>query len=87
QRRGGVIILTTPNGNNPYYRNKGKIKEEDLKNWLQGYNYKIYYWNPFPIQIHHLCKYFPIRDFFIGLFKYLMKFRFNSVSFYVEIYL
>ena len=83
---GGVIILTTPNGNNQYYRNKKKIKEEDLKEWLKGYNYKIYYWNPFPIQIHHLCKFFPVRDFFIRLFKSLMRFKFNSVSFYVEIY-
>lgn len=78
----GKILLTTPNGDNPYYKNR-KITARELKKILSGYNYKLYYWNPLPIQTHHLLKY--IKPFIMPIYEYLMDKINWSVSFYAEI--
>lgn len=57
---GGRLLLTTPNGENSYYRGKGKITRPELEALLQeGWNAQIYGWNPFPIQAGHILRYVP----------------------------
>jgi len=86
-RKDGVLILTTPNRQNRYYRKKlNKLTEEEEKELLTSTGFKgiIYGWNPFPIQAGHILKYLP------GIFKlleWLMMKNFRKekcVAFYIE---
>lgn len=79
----GRILLTTPNGDNIYYKKRGKISSEAMKHLLEPYPHNIYYWNPLPIQTHHLLKY--IKPTIINVYTYLMDKIDYSVSFFVEI--
>ncbi len=83
-RPNGAIHLTTPNSDNTYYRKTTKfVNEEYLKNLFQGFNYKMRYWNPFPIQLHKILKFLPfIFDFLESISNIRNK---SCVSFYCEI--
>lgn len=58
---GGMLIVTSPNNGNPYYRDKGKISIAELEKLLtmEGWDAQVYGWNPFPIQAGHLLRYMP----------------------------
>jgi 2-polyprenyl-3-methyl-5-hydroxy-6-metoxy-1,4-benzoquinol methylase len=59
-KKGGTLYLTTPNGNNSYYKNKSKLKYPELKKLLEkNYNFEIEGWNPLPIQLGHIFKFIP----------------------------
>lgn len=80
----GKIYLTTPNSDNIYYKKTTKfVNEEYLKNLLQGFNYTLKYWNPFPIQLHKILRFFP---FIFNFLEYISTIRNKKcVSFYCEI--
>ena len=80
----GVIFITTPNGDNKYFNKKGKVKEKEMIDLLNGYSAKICKWNPLPIQTHHILKY--IRPLILPIYEFLMDKINHSVWFYVEIY-
>ena len=85
-RTGGKLFLTTPNAENSYQKKRGKVIDYDcLKKLLEkDFDYKIYSWNPFPIQAGHILKFIP------GIFnilELLMKKEIRKkkcVSFYVK---
>ncbi len=81
-KSGGLLYLTTPNGRNSYFANKGKIRIEILKKLLSKFESQIFGWNPFPIQAQKILKHIP------GVFRILeidlkhKKDPEKSVSFY-----
>ena len=84
-KKGGILYLTSPNGNNFYYRKKHKITYDELHMLLaKNYNFDIKGWNPFPLQLGHILQYVPG---WFSLSKFLMKNNFmkkHCVSFYVK---
>lgn len=80
---GGLLYLTTPNGDNSYFKNKGKIKIAALKELLSSFNYQIYGWNPFPIQAHKLLRFFPVAFSILENNLKNSKESTRNVSFYV----
>lgn len=79
----GLLYLTTPNGKNPYFARKNKITIEPLQDALSKFKYKIFGWNPLPIQSQKLLKYFPTTFKFLEADLKNKKDPEKSVSFYV----
>ena len=84
-KKGGVLYLTSPNGDNPRYRNNPKPRESQLISLLKKqYVFKMKYWNPFPIYIGHLMRFLPG---WFSLIEHLMKIDYGQdrcLSFYVK---
>ena len=84
-KKGGILYLTTPNGDNLYYKKKHKIRYNELQGLLKkNYDFDIAGWNPIPVQLGHILRYIPGWLLFL---EFLMKKHFmekRCVSFYVE---
>ncbi|MFA5165762.1 MAG: class I SAM-dependent methyltransferase [Candidatus Paceibacterota bacterium] len=65
----GAILLTTPNGNNAYFSRKHKISAKNLKELIKDFDFELFGYNPFPIQLDHILKYLPFWPSFL---EYLM---------------
>jgi len=79
----GYLFVTTPNGENPYFKKKNKITIENLKKIFSGFNYKILEWNPFPIQAQKILRYTPQIFEFLKYDMQNKKDVKKSISFYV----
>ncbi len=72
----GIIILTTPNGNNSYYKNKAKWKLEEVESFIKKAGLKVrkrILWNPISI---HLTK-LSFIPFMFELLRFLSE-KLNS---------
>jgi SAM-dependent methyltransferase len=59
-KHGGILYLTTPNGENPYYLKKHKTKISQIRELLEkNYDFEVGHWNPLPISLGHVLKFFP----------------------------
>jgi SAM-dependent methyltransferase len=81
----GIILLSTPNGNNAYFSKKNKITIDRIKELLSEFNYELYGYNPFPIQLDRILKFIPFwRDFLEFLMEKKIGFK-NSVGLFAII--
>ena len=82
---GGILYLTTPNGQSSYYGKKHKATMQQLKELLKDkYEYRIEYWNPFPIYLGHILRYIPG---WLSFLNFLMKRNVGKehcLSFYIK---
>jgi 2-polyprenyl-3-methyl-5-hydroxy-6-metoxy-1,4-benzoquinol methylase len=83
---GGKLIVTSPNGDNSYFKKKKKIRYNELVGLFskKKFSVEISGWNPFPIAAGHVLQYVPG---WYKLIRLLMKKNVlvkRSVAFYVE---
>jgi len=69
-KKNGKIILTTVNGDSPYFSRRKKHKfskptSKELENYFKGTNFEIKPWNPFYIRLGKILRHIP------GIFKIL----------------